>query len=196
LTPYNFSGTDVVQIACDMLGMELFSQTGEGITSGLIVETEAYAGITDKASHAWNGRRTARTEIMYAQGGTIYVYLCYGVHSLFNIVTNKIAVPDAVLVRAIKPVTGIELMLKRLKRENPKNNILYGPGNVTKAMGIHFSQSGMTLGKPTPDGVHKIWIEQGTSPIGNAEIATGKRIGVDYAGEDALRPYRFTLKMK
>ena len=190
---YNFSGTDVVQIARDMLGMELFSQTSEGITSGFIVETEAYAGITDKASHAWNGRRTARTEIMYAQGGTIYVYLCYGIHSLFNVVTNKIDIPDAVLVRAIKPVTGIELMLKRLKKDRLKATILYGPGNVTKALGIHFSQSGMILGKSDSNG-NKIWLEQGLSPIYPTETAVGKRIGVDYAGEDALRPYRFTWK--
>ena len=192
---YNFSGTDVVQIARDMLGMELFSQTGDGVTSGVIVETEAYAGITDKASHAWNGRRTARTEIMYAQGGTVYVYLCYGVHSLFNVVTNKADVPDAVLVRAVMPVKGIELMLKRLKKENIKNGILYGPGNVTKAMGIHYSQSGMVLGQSdVADEVNKIWIEQGKSPVCTTEIATGQRIGVDYAGEDALRPYRFTWK--
>lgn len=190
---YNFSGTDVVQIARDMVGMELFSQTADGVTSGLIVETEAYAGITDKASHAWNGRRTARTEIMYAKGGTIYVYLCYGVHSLFNVVTNAIDVPDAVLVRAIKPVNGMELMLKRINKENINNNILYGPGNVTKAMGIHFSQSGMILGESDSNG-NKIWIEQGKSPINESEMATGKRIGVDYAGEDALRPYRFTWK--
>jgi DNA-3-methyladenine glycosylase len=183
-----------VQIARDMLGMELFSQTSEGITSGLIVETEAYAGVTDKASHAWNGRRTARTEIMYAQSGTVYVYLCYGIHSLFNIVTNKVNIPDAVLVRAIKPVTGIELMLERLKKENIKNDILYGPGNVTKAMGIYFSQSGMLLGKSDDTG-NKIWIEQGKSPTCQTEITTGKRIGVDYAGEDALRPYRFTWKI-
>lgn len=192
---YDFSETNVVQIARDMLGMELFSQTNEGITSGLIVETEAYAGITDKASHAWNGRRTTRTEIMYAQGGTIYVYLCYGIHSLFNIVTNKVNIPDAVLVRAIKPETGIDLMLKRLKKENNCNPILYGPGNVTKAMGIHFSQSGMILGKFDDSQTHKIWIEKGKSPIGETEIAIGKRIGVDYAGEDALRPYRFTWKI-
>jgi DNA-3-methyladenine glycosylase len=191
LKPYNFAGTDVVKIAREMLGMELFSQTAEGITSGLIVETEAYAGITDKASHAWNGRRTARTEIMYAPGGTIYVYLCYGVHSLFNIVTNKIDVPDAVLVRAVKPMKGNELMLKRLEKDSLKNNVLYGPGNVTKAMGIHFSQSGTMLGETASDGV-KIWIERGTSPVDEDEIAVGTRIGVDYAGEDALRPYRFT----
>jgi len=192
---YDFSGTDVVQIARDMLGMELFSQTREGITSGLIVETEAYAGITDKASHAWNGRRTARTEIMYAQGGTIYVYLCYGIHSLFNVVTNKIDIPDAVLVRAIKPVTGIELMLKRLKKDRLKEPVLYGPGNVTKALRIHFSQSGMLLGKPDSNG-NKIWLEQGQSPISPTETAVGKRIGVDYAGDDALRLYRFRWEGK
>ena len=193
---YNFSGTDVVQIAREMLGMELFSHTSEGITSGLIVETEAYAGITDKASHAWNGRRTARTETMYAQGGTIYVYLCYGIHSLFNVVTNKVDVPDAVLVRAVKPVSGIELMLKRLKRESIKEPVLYGPGNVTKAMGIHFSQSGMLLGKFDAQGINKIWIESRKLPICQTEITIGKRIGVDYAQEDASRPYRFTWNTK
>jgi DNA-3-methyladenine glycosylase len=195
LKDYDFSGTDVAQIARDMLGMEIFSKTSEGITSGIITETEAYAGITDKASHAWNGRRTARTEIMYAQGGTIYVYLCYGVHSLFNVVTNKIDIPDAVLLRAIYPVSGMELMLKRLKKEHFKNNMLYGPGNVTKAMGIHFSQSGMILGQPDAAG-NKIWIEKRASPMSESNIAIGTRIGVDYAGEDALRPYRFTLKME
>ena len=191
MNQYNFSGTNVVQIARDMLGMELFTQTNEGITSGLIVETEAYAGITDRASHAWNGRRTARTEIMYAQGGTIYVYLCYGIHSLFNVVTNKVDIPDAVLVRAIKPKMGRELMLKRLKKESFNGAVLYGPGNVSKAMDIHFSQSGMVLGEFNAQKMHKIWIEQGKSPIDDSEITIGKRIGVDYAGEDALRLYRF-----
>jgi len=193
---YNFSQTDVVQIARDMLGMELFSQTEAGVASGFIIETEAYAGITDRASHAWNGRRTARTEIMYAQGGTVYVYLCYGIHSLFNVVTNRVDVPDAVLVRAIQPVSGIDLMLKRLKKENLKSPVLYGPGNVSKAMGIHFSQSGMLLGEFDVLGMNKIWIAQGKSPIADAEIAIGQRIGVDYAGEDALRPYRFTWEKK
>jgi DNA-3-methyladenine glycosylase len=112
------------------------------------------------------------------------------------VVTNKVNIPDAVLVRAVMPVKGIELMLKRLNKGNIKNGILYGPGNVTKAMGIHFSQSGMFLGRADNAGINKIWIEKGKSPICESEIITGKRIGVDYADEDALRPYRFTWKIE
>jgi len=107
---------DVVLIAKELLGKTLFTKFSGEVTSGIIVETEAYAGITDKASHAFGGRRTDRTEVMYAEGGTAYVYLCYGVHSLFNVVTGRKEIPDAVLIRAIKPSTGIETMLKRSEK--------------------------------------------------------------------------------
>jgi DNA-3-methyladenine glycosylase len=101
--------TDVVQVARDLLGKVLYTSFNHEITAGIIIETEAYAGVTDKASHAYNNRRTARTEIMYRTGGTAYVYLCYGIHSLFNIVTSVEDNPHAVLIRGIEPLHGIEL---------------------------------------------------------------------------------------
>lgn len=191
-----FRNEDVVSIAREMIGMELFSITSEGTASGIITETEAYAGVTDKASHAWNGRRTARTEIMYRNGGTVYVYLCYGIHSLLNIVTNRENTPHAVLIRAIEPTAGQELMAYRLNRTHWKPGILYGPGNVAKAMGIHYTDSGMVLNAPSSGHAKKIWIEAGITPLPSGRIVADKRIGVDYAKEDALLPYRFTLKSK
>lgn len=188
-----FCGGDVVEIARAMIGMEIFTETPEGIVSGIISETEAYAGAEDRASHAWNGRRTARTETMFQEGGTVYIYLCYGIHSLLNIVTNKRDIPHAVLIRAMKPVSGAELMLRRLQRDVFKPSDLYGPGNVAKALGMHFSDSGIKLGRSLPASPKKIWIEKAKTPIAPEEIAAGKRIGVDYAGFDALLPYRFTL---
>ena len=186
-----FISEDVVQIARDLLGKYLFTNlNNEGITSGIITETEAYAGITDKASHAYNNRRTNRTEIMYMEGGVAYVYLCYGIHSLFNIVTNKKNIPHAVLIRGIKPIEGIEIMMKRANKKNEKQLNGIGPGNVSKLLGIHFSQSGETLSG------NKIWLEDRGLKINSEEILTGKRIGVDYAGEDSLLPYRFWINKK
>src|SRR4051812_33790234 len=106
---------DVVQIAKELLGKYLFTNFNNKLTGGIITETEAYCGVIDKASHAYRGRRTARTEIMYNAGGTAYVYLCYGVHSLFNVVTNRKDIPHAILIRAIQPTHGVETILKRRK---------------------------------------------------------------------------------
>src|SRR5947207_949048 len=108
-----YTRNDVVQISKELLGKYLFTKFKGTITGGIITETEAYAGITDRASHSFGGRRTSRTEVMYAEGGTAYIYICYGIHSLFNVVTNKKEIPEAVLIRAIHPTHGIELMLKR-----------------------------------------------------------------------------------
>ena len=186
-----YLNADVLQIAIDLLGKYLFTNlNNEGITAGIITETEAYAGITDKASHAYNNRRTSRTEIMYMEGGVAYVYLCYGIHSLFNIVTNKKNIPHAVLIRGIKPIEGIEIMMKRADKKNEQQINGIGPGNVSKLLGIHFSQSGETLSE------NKIWLEDRGLKIHSEEILTGKRIGVDYAGEDALLPYRFWINKK
>ncbi|NTW31713.1 MAG: DNA-3-methyladenine glycosylase [Bacteroidetes bacterium] len=176
---------NVVQIAKDLLGKYIFTNLGEGITSGIITETEAYCGITDKASHAYGNRRTARTEIMYLEGGVAYIYLCYGIHSLFNIVTNKNDIPHAVLIRGIKPVDGIDIMLKRSKKTNISKLNGIGPGNVSKLLNIHFSQSGESLSG------NKIWLEDRGIKIPLEKIIAGPRVGVDYAGEDAFLPYRF-----
>ena len=185
---------DVVIIAQELLGKMLFSQFEGVLTVGIIVETEAYAGVTDRASHAFGNRRTARTEVMYSEGGAAYVYLCYGVHSLFNVVTNKKDVPDAVLIRAIKPVTGIDTMLRRSGKSFMDKSFGTGPGKVSKIMGIHFSHSGMDLTKQ-PSGItgQGIWLEDEGRIVPPENIITGTRIGVKYAGNDALRPYRFRI---
>lgn len=176
---------DVVLIAKELLGKTLFTYFDNQLTGGIITETEAYGGEIDKASHAYGGRRTNRTEIMYHEGGTAYVYLCYGVHSLFNIVTHQKEVPHAVLIRGIHPTHGIETMLLRTGKSKITHDFCVGPGKVTKALGIHFSHSGLHLSdKP-------IWLEDNNILVNENEIFSGKRIGVDYAGEDALLPYRF-----
>ncbi|MGD0712175.1 MAG: DNA-3-methyladenine glycosylase [Bacteroidales bacterium] len=177
---------DVVHLAKDLLGKYLFTNLyGEGVTAGIITETEAYAGITDKASHAYGNRRTARTEVMYMEGGTAYVYLCYGIHSLFNIVTNKTGIPHAILIRGIKPVEGMAVMMKRANKKLEKDLNGIGPGNVSKLLGIHFSQSGESLLG------NNIWLEDRGLKVPSTKIITGKRVGVDYAAKDALLPYRF-----
>jgi len=185
---------DVVIIAQELLGKILFSQFDGVLTAGIIVETEAYAGVTDRASHAFGNRRTARTEVMYSEGGAAYVYLCYGVHSLFNVVTNKKDVPDAVLIRAIKPVTGIDIMLRRSGKSFMDRSLGTGPGKLSKIMGIHFSHSGMDLTKQL-SGItgQGIWLEDEGRIVMPENIITGTRIGVKYAGNDALRPYRFRI---
>ena len=157
------------------------------LTGGIITETEAYEGVIDRASHAFGERRTGRTEIMYSEGGTAYVYLCYGIHSLFNVVTNKKDVPHAVLIRAIHPTHGIEKMLTRRRMGKQKKNLSAGPGTVAQALGIHYSHSGLKLsGK-------EIWIEDKGIIVNKKNIIKSKRIGVDYAGEHAHWPYRFVI---
>lgn len=181
---------DVVALAIKLLGKELVTCFEGVTTSGIITETEAYAGITDKASHAYGDRRTARTEIMYARGGTAYVYLCYGMHSLFNVVTNAKNVPHAILIRAIQPLKGVDVMLARTGKSKVSSAFADGPGKVAKALGIHYSHSGLDLTKG------EIWIEDRNMVIPPEEIIAGPRIGVGYAGDDALLPYRFIWKTK
>jgi len=182
-----YTRQDVVQIAKDLIGKYIFTQFDGGITGGIIIETEAYEGVTDRASHAYGDRRTARTEVMYAGGGVAYIYLCYGIHSLFNIVTNIEGVPHAVLVRGIAPVSGLDVMLTRIQKPAIIPGAGSGPGKTAKLLGIHYSHSGTDLlGE-------KIWLEdQGVSF--HEEINTGTRIGVGYAGQDALLPYRFWIE--
>jgi DNA-3-methyladenine glycosylase len=180
-----FLRDDVVLIAKELPGKYLFTCFDGKLTGGIITETEAYAGVTDKASHAFGRRRTDRTEIMYREGGTAYVYLCYGVHSLFNIVTHQKDIPHAVLIRGFYPTDGIETMLARTGKTGITKNFGVGPGKVSKALGIHFSHTGLDLsGK-------EIWLEDRGIVVNENEIISGPRIGVDYAEEDALLPYRF-----
>jgi len=188
---------DVAQIARDLLGKLLVTRMDGVATSGIICETEAYAGVTDRASHAFGGRRTARTEVMYARGGTAYVYFCYGMHSLFNVVTNQKDIPHAVLVRGIFPVDGIETMLLRAGKTKVSGDFGTGPGRVAKILGIHCSHTGLDLVKmPVNKTVPAIWIEGREVSFGPADIMAGPRVGIGYAGEDALLPYRFWVRPK
>jgi DNA-3-methyladenine glycosylase len=186
---------DVVQVARDLLGKQVFTRMDGVVTSGIICETEAYAGTTDRASHAFGGRRTGRTAIMYSGGGTAYVYLCYGIHSLFNVVTNAENVPHAVLIRGIVPVDGIEVMLSRAGKMKVTKDFGNGPGKVSKILGIHYSHSGLDLvAKPADQVYPVIWIEDTGISVDHQSIFAGPRVGVDYAGKDALLPYRFMVK--
>ncbi len=177
---------DIVSLSKQLLGKYLFTKEGKTITAGIITETEAYAGIIDRASHAYGGRRTGRTETMYAEGGVSYVYLCYGMYSLFNVVTNRKDIPHAILVRAIQPVEGLKKILERRKAQQLKKGLTIGPGKVSMALGINFrSHNAQSLSG------NKIWIEDQGIKILENKINKGPRIGVDYAGEDAKLPYRF-----
>ena len=145
-------------------------------------------GVGDKASHAAGGRRTNRTETMYAQGGIAYVYLCYGIHHLFNVVTNVVDIPHAVLIRGLEPLEGIDMMLARRRKERVEPSLTAGPGALSVAMGIYTHHSGYSLQGPG------IWIEDRGVRIAANDIVTGTRVGVAYAQEDALLPYRFSVK--
>ena len=179
-----FYQKDVVeQIAIELLGKTLVTQIDGEICAGKITETEAYNGRIDKACHAFQ-KRTKRTEIMYGPGGFSYVYLIYGIHKLFNIVTNYSGFADAVLIRAVEPLFGEELMLKRRNLEVIDEKLTSGPGNMAKAMGITNVHNGLDLLGET------IWIEQAI-PVEERFIVKATRIGVQYAGEDAQLPWRF-----
>jgi DNA-3-methyladenine glycosylase len=178
----------VVKVAKELLGKVVVT-TIEGVrTSGRIVEVEAYNGVVDRASHAWSGRRTARTEVMYSAGGTAYVYLIYGIHHLFNVVTNRKDVPHAVLVRALEPLEGIPVMLERMGRARLDHTLTRGPGNLSRALGLMTVHTGMSL---LGD---KIWIGDDGFRLRRSEIVATPRIGVDYAGVDAALHYRFFIK--
>ncbi|MCC9137582.1 DNA-3-methyladenine glycosylase [Pontibacter silvestris] len=183
-----YTRPDVVQIAQELLGKYLYTNHNGIITSGMIVETEAYSGENDRACHAHLNRRTKRTEIMYHEGGVAYVYLIYGIYHLFNIITNKKDKADAVLIRAVEPETGVEEMLLRRNMADAKPNLTAGPGVLSIALGIDKSLYGADL---TGDA---IWVENKGSDVAAENIAAGPRIGVDYAGDDALLPWRFWIR--
>lgn len=184
-----YQRTDVVQIARELLGKELITNIDGELTSGIITETEAYNGIVDRASHAYGGRFTPRTQTMYEEGGVCYVYLCYGIHHLFNVVTNIDGVPHAVLIRNIKPLKGLETILQRRNKKRIDKTLSTGPGTLSQALGIKTLHNGLSLSDDT------IWIEDAGVKINAKDIATTPRIGVDYAGEDALLPYRFVITL-
>lgn len=187
LTRSFYKSPDVVRVSRELIGKVLCTRFDGVITSGMIIETEAYCGRNDKACHANDGLRTPRTEVMYGEPGHAYVYLCYGIHHLFNVVTNQEGLADAVLIRAIRPLEGEDHILKRRNREKLTKSVSNGPGKLTQALGIQTDHTGTDLlGE-------KIWIEDRGLQIPENRIQTGPRIGVEYAGEHAKRPWRFYL---
>ncbi|MFK7904239.1 MAG: DNA-3-methyladenine glycosylase [Chitinophagales bacterium] len=183
-----YTRPDVVQISKELLGKTLYTSFNGVTTAGIITETEAYCGATDKACHAYPNKRTKRTETMFAQGGINYTYLCYGIHHLFNVVTNQKDKADAVLIRAIEPTIGIDTMLQRRNMTKLQTRITAGPGCLSQAMGIKVQYNGESLNG------NIIWIEEEGKQIVENQIVKTTRIGVDYAGEDAKLPWRFYIE--
>ncbi len=182
-----YTRTDVLEVARDLLGKKLVVPGRSGTrVAGIIVETEAYRGPEDRASHAYEGRRTRRTETMYAKGGTAYVYFVYGMYNQFNVVTNVAEVPHAILVRAVEPSEGLDLMRRR-RPGRREYELTSGPGRLCLAMGIDrkLDQADL-LGD-------QIWIEEGVS-ISPRQIARGPRIGIDYAEKWITKPWRFWVR--
>jgi DNA-3-methyladenine glycosylase len=193
-----FRQADTIQIARDLLGKVLVTNVDGHTTAGMIVETEAYNGAEDKACHAFGRRFTKRTQVMYMEGGAAYVYLCYGLHHLFNIVTNIADTPHAVLIRAVEPLVGTDTMLQRTGKTKLDYTLTKGPGNMSKAFGITKLHTGLLLDTEelfiaTPQ-FAKVAYNISLPPVKETDIITTPRIGVDYAGEDALLPYRFFVK--
>lgn len=177
---------DVVNVAKELLGKALFTRFGRQTTGGIIVETEAYSW-RERGCHAYGNKKTNRNEIMFGPGGYAYVYLCYGIHNLFNIVTNETGIADAVLIRALEPIAGEATMKKRMKTD-AMSKITSGPGKLTRALGIDRSLNGAWLQEGS------VWVEDIGQKVKRTEITATKRVGIDYAGEDANLPWRFTLK--
>jgi DNA-3-methyladenine glycosylase len=178
---------DVVQVAQNLIGKLLYTGINGTLTGGIIVETEAYRGATDRASHAYPGKKTSRNRIMFEEGGKAYVYMIYGIHYLFNIVTNKAQMADAVLIRALEPVVGFETMKKR-RDKSSYDRITSGPGSLSKALGIDLNLYGADLSGD------KVWLEHPAETQYGIDIVKTTRIGIDYAGKDAELPWRFYIK--
>lgn len=186
LPPSFYQREDVVRIARDLLGKLLITNIEGKITSGYITETEAYRGPEDKASHAYQMRRTPRNESMYAQGGVSYVFVCYGMHQMFNIVTNVREVPHAVLVRAIEPIKGLEVMITRRGCADLRQ-LTNGPGKLTQALGITRMYDGLSLAS------ENLSVLESGRIIDPDQVIAGPRVGIDYAEEDRFLPWRFRL---
>lgn len=179
---------DVIQIGQELLGLHLFTFFDGCLTGGKIVETESYKGAEDKACHAYKNRRTPRTEVMFAKGGVAYVYLCYGMHHLFNIVTHEEGTPHAILIRAIEPLYGVETMLKRRKKQKVERPLTAGPGALSQALGIQRAHTGESLAG------NSIWLEDVNGPTKADQIIASPRVGIAYAEEHATLPWRFRIK--
>lgn len=182
-----YQRSDVLMITKELLGKVLVTNFEDGFTSGRIVEAEAYQGVIDKASHAYRGI-TPRTRVIFGEGGRTYVYLCYGIHQMFNIVTSVAGEAHAILIRAVEPMEGVETMLRRTGKAAAGPHLTSGPGKVGKAFGFHTSQCGVPL-----DG-DIIFVADDGFKLSDENIVSSPRIGVQYAGDHALWHYRFYIR--
>jgi DNA-3-methyladenine glycosylase len=180
--PQEFYEQPTLELAKALLGCLLVKETKEGIAAGYIVETEAYIGPGDRAAHSYQNRRTKRTEVMFHRSGLAYTYLMH-THCLFNVVSGGEEKPEAVLIRALEPRSGIELMKRRRGLEDLKS-LTSGPGKLTKSMGISIEDYGRPLTSPP------IYIAKGICP---ESISAGKRIGINNSGDARDYPWRFWI---
>lgn len=180
-----FYSQPTLELAKALLGCLLVKETPEGRASGIIVETEAYMGAQDRAAHSFGGRRTKRTEVMFGNSGITYTYSMH-THCLFNIVSGAIDQPEAILVRAVEPVSGRELMVARRPKAKKEIDLTNGPGKLTKALGITMVDFGHPLSEPP------LWIEKGID-VQAEQIAIGPRIGIQNTGEAVHYPWRFWI---
>ncbi|HLO26046.1 MAG TPA: DNA-3-methyladenine glycosylase [Geobacteraceae bacterium] len=186
--PREFYLRDARTVARELLGQELVHVSSEGVASGFIVETEAYLGVVDRASHAFGDRRSRRTAVMYEEGGRAYIYLIYGMYWCLNFTVQGVGTPEAVLIRALQPVTGIDLMAKRRNSDGKRPaDLANGPGKLCRALGIDGSLYGEDL-------CGNVLFVRQRPLVSPGEIAVVRRVNVDYAGEDAHREWRFYLK--
>ncbi len=179
---------DVITLAEKLLGKVLCTTINGKLTSGIIVETEAYKAPEDKASHAYQNKLTDRTKVMFRPGGIAYIYLCYGIHHLFNVVTGPGEKAHAVLVRALEPLDGIQLMLNRRKLQKVQPRLTAGPGSLSKALGITTA----LCGEPLTEKSSKIWLEDRGITV--QRVIRSPRVGVDYAEECAAWNWRLRIK--
>ena len=178
---------DAVQIARELLGKKVFSMAGSVLTGGIIVETEAYKGPEDRGSHAWNNRRTNRTEVMYSAGGVAYMYICYGIHDMLNIVTGPADTSHAILIRAIEPETGLDIMRARRNIYDNDIRLCQGPGALAQALGLTKAFNGKSLQD------NEVWIED-NDPVQDEKIAASARIGMNFDGPYKVIPWRFYIR--
>ncbi len=179
---------DVLAIARDLLGKHVYSSIAGELTGGLIVETEAYRGPDDRGSHAYNNKRTPRNEIMYHAGGLAYMYICYGIHDMLNIVTGSEGMSHAILIRAIEPQTGLDVMRKRRNIFDQDRRLCQGPGALAKAMGLTKLHNGHDLQGDV------IWLEDRKVAYKDSEVIASARIGMNFDGPYKSIPWRFYVK--
>lgn len=183
-----FYQQDILKVSRDLLGKILVHETPEGTVAGRIVEVEAYAGPEDRAAHSYGGRRTQRNDVMYGEKGHAYVYLIYGMYYCVNFTAGNVPEkPEAVLIRALEPVEGMEFMAKHRKLTDGLKNLTNGPGRLCMAMGISKAENKLDVTAPP-------FYIRNAEPVPQSEVAETTRVGVDYAEEWKDKPWRFYIK--